>query len=214
MRGDSRQRTCPSSAGVGGKSPEKICQVGHLPPLWTSRIERHPSSTWDTRTSITFLSPLAARLRGRRPSPRGARAPHGRKRRLPGPQPACTSPGHIRSWTRSRVAMEGTPSVGRSHAVELSRTPRRRLSRGGLGVQGQVALPARNRRRIASPPAYASPEHPYRRIRCQLVMRAAITGRVTTHIALRAGRRELGAREPIQSGRTPPWSSVFTRYHL
>ena len=145
---------------------------------------------------------------------RGARAPYGRRRCPVGPQPACTSPGHIRSWTRSRVAMEGTPSVGTSHAVELSRTPRRRLSRGGLGAQGQVALPARNRRRIASPPAYASPVHPPRRIRCQIVMRAAITGRVTTRIALRAGRRELGAREPIQSGRTPPRSSVFTRYHL
>ena len=157
----------------------------------------------------------AAKTRRRPRGLRGARDPHGRRRRRPvGPQVACTSPGHPMSWTRSRVAMEGTASVGRSHAVELSRTPRRRLSRGGLGVQGQVALPARNRRRIASPPAYASPEHPYRRIRCQLVMRAAITGRVTTHIALRAGRRELGAREPIQSGRTPPWSSVFTRYHL
>ena len=180
----------------------------------TPRSDQHPSTTWDTRTSITFLSPLAARLRGRRPSPRGARAPHGRKRRLPGPQPVCTSPRHIRSWTRSRVAMAGSPSVGTSHAVELSGTPRRRLSRGGLGDQGQIALRARNRRRIASPPAYASPVHPYRRIRCQLVMRAAITGRVTTRIALRAGRRELGAREPIQSGRTPPRSSVFTRYHL
>ena len=145
---------------------------------------------------------------------RGARGPYGRRRRLLGAQPADTSPGHIRSWNRSRVAMAGSPSVGTSHAVELSRTPRRRLSRGGLGAQGQVALPARNRRRIASPPAYASPVHPYRRIRCQIVMRAAITGRVTTRIALRAGRRELGAREPIQSGRTPPRSSVFTRYHL
>jgi hypothetical protein len=145
---------------------------------------------------------------------RGARAPYGRRRRLLGPQPACTSPGHIRSWTRSWVAMAGSPSVGTSHAVELSRTPRRRLSRGGLGAQGQVALPARNRRRIASPPAYASPVHPSRRIRCQFVMRAAITVRRTTRIALRAGRRELGAREPIQSGRTPPRSSVFTRYHL
>ena len=166
------------------------------------------------RAFTSTLALIAARrpYGGRRL--RGARAPYGRRRRLLGPQPACTSPRHIRSWTRSRVAMAGSPSVGTSHAVELSRTPRRRLSRGGLGVQGQVALPARNRRRIASPPAYASPEHPYRRIRCQLVMRAAITGRVTTHIALRAGRRELGAREPIQSGRTPPWSSVFTRYHL
>ena len=158
----------------------------------TPRSDQRPSTTWDTRTSITFLFPLAARQRGRRPRLRGSRGPHGRSRRLLGPQPACTSPRHIRSWNRSRVAMAGSPSVGKTHAVELSRTPRRRLSRGGLGAQRQVALPARNRRRIASPPACASPVHPYRRIRCQLVMSAAITGRVTTRIALRAGRQELG----------------------
>ena len=145
---------------------------------------------------------------------RGARAPHGRRRCPVGPQAACTSPRHPLSCSRSRVAMEGSPSVGTSHAVELSRTPHRRLSRGELGAQGQVALRARNRRLIASPPAYASPVYPNRRIRCQIVMHAAITGRVTTRIALRAGRRELGAREPIQSGRTPPLSSIFTRYHL
>ena len=156
----------------------------------------------------------AAKTRRRPRGLRGARDPHGRRRCPVGPQAACTSPGHLVSWTRSRFAMAGTPSVGTSHAVELSRTPRRRLSRGGLGAQEQVALPARNRRRIASPPAYASPVHPSRRIRCQFVMREAITVRRTTRIALRAGRRELGAREPIQSGRTPPRSSVFTRYHL
>ena len=158
------------------------------------------------------LSRLVGQYGGRRL--RGARAPYGRRRRLLGAQPACTSPGHPVSWTRSRVAMAGSPSVGTSHAVELSRTPRRRLSRGGLGAQVQIALRARNRRRIASPPAYASPVHPTRRIRCQIVMRAAITGRVTTRIALRAGGRELGAREPIESGRTPPRCSVFTRYHI
>ena len=187
-------------------SPFCVYMMDTLCILDLSRPPRHAFTS--TLALIAARRPYGGRRL------RGARAPYGRRRCPVGPQAACTSPGHIRSWTRSRVAMEGTPSVGTSHDVELSRTPRRRLSRGGLGVQGQVALPARNRRRIASPPAYASPEHPYRRIRCQLVMRAAITGRVTTHIALRAGRRELGAREPIQSGRTPPWSSVFTRYHL
>ena len=187
-------------------SPFCVHMMDTLCSLDLSRPPRHAFTS--TLALIAARRPYGGRRL------RGARAPYGRRRCPVGPQAACTSPGHIRSWTRSRVAMEGTPSVGRSHAVELSRTPRRRLSRGGLGAQGQVALPARNRRRIASPPAYASPVHPYRRIRCQLVMRAAITGRVTTRIALRAGRRELGAREPIQSGRTPPWSSVFTRYHL
>ena len=141
---------------------------------------------------------------------RGARALYGRRRRLLGAQPACTSPRHIRIWTRLRFAMAGSPSVGTIHTVELSRTPRRRLSRGRLRAQGQVVLRAQNRQRIASPPAYASPVHPSRRIRCQLVMRAARTGRWTTRIALRAGRRELGAREPIKSGRTPPRSLFFT----
>ena len=172
----------------------------HFGPL--SRPPRHAF------TSTLALIAALRRYGGRRL--RGARAPHGRRRRPVGPQVACTSPGHPMSWTRSRVAMAGSPSVGTSHAVELSRTPRRRLSSGGLGAQGQVVLRAQNRQRIASPPAYASPVHPSRRLRCQLVMRAARTGRWTTRIALRAGRRELGEREPIKSGRTPPRSLFFT----
>ena len=132
-----------------------------------------------------------------------------RRRHAPHPDTYGAGPGRGLRWKALLPSVGAMLSSCPEHPVGVSR-----VSRGGLGVQGQVALPARNRRRIASPPAYASPEHPYRRIRCQLVMRAAITGRVTTHIALRAGRRELGAREPIQSGRTPPRSSVFTRYHL
>ena len=190
-------------------SPFCVYMMDTLCILDLSRPPRHAFTS--TLALIAARRPYGGRRL------RGARAPYGRRRCPVGPQAACTSPGHIRSWTRSRVAMEGTPSVGRSHAVELSRTPRRRLStdsRGRLEAQGQVALRARNRLRIASPPAHALPAYPSRRIRCQLVMRAAITGRATTRIALRARRRELGAREPIQSGRTPPRSAVFTRYHL
>ena len=77
------------------------------------------------------FTPTLALIAARRPYGgrrlRGARAPYGRRRCPVGLQAACTSPGHLVSCTRSRVAMAGTPSVGTSNAVELSRTPRRRL---------------------------------------------------------------------------------------
>jgi hypothetical protein len=143
----------------------------------TSRSDLCPSNTWERPTPASHYyhpSRLVERQTAQSAWATSSVRPETaigvslvRSRHVPHPDTYGAGPGRGLRICNDRLSFRRRDPCRRA----VSRAPRRRLSRGGLGDQGQVALPLRNRRRIAPPPAHALPMHPYRRTRWQLVMR-------------------------------------------